>query len=262
MKFTSFFTCLNLVLLNSLSITETVAQQPAYQLWYTAPAKEWTDALPIGNGRIGAMVFAGVENDRIQFNEETLWTGAPRDYNRKGASNYLAEIRQLLFEGKQSEAEKLAGEKFMGLQSATGDRASWVADMKALKGISGNPAAENYDDQQWKSIQVPSYEGWETVGLQGIDGAVWLRTTFDVPENWLGKNLVLDLNRIRDQDFTYLNGTLIGNMDGTSARKYTIRASFVIKVKNKLAVDVLIFFDKGGIEGFKYTGRGIAFYLE
>ena len=57
-----------------------------------------------------------------------------------------------------------------------------------------------------ENIKVPAYEGWETVGLANLDGAVWFRTTFDVPENWLGKDLVLDLNRIRDQDFTYING--------------------------------------------------------
>ncbi|MET4544686.1 alpha-L-fucosidase 2 [Pedobacter africanus] len=94
-----------------------LAQQPGYQLFYTKPAIKWTDALPIGNGRLGAMVFGGIEKDRIQFNEETLWTGGPRDYNHKGAAAYLPQIRQLLFEGKQQEAEKLAAEKFMGTTS-------------------------------------------------------------------------------------------------------------------------------------------------
>lgn len=262
MKFTSFSICMRIVLINSLIATVAVAQQPVYQLWYTKPAEKWTDALPIGNGRIGAMVFAGIEKDRIQFNEETLWTGGPRDYNHKGAANYLAEIRKLLFEGKQEEAEKLATEKFMGTQSAAGDREKWTAEMKALKDMPGNPAEENYDDQQWKNIQVPSYEGWETVGLQGFDGAVWLRTSFEVPENWVGKDLVLDLNRIRDQDFTYINGTLVGNTDGTSPRKYTIPAKLVKKGKNTIAVQVLNYFDKGGIAGYKDTSRAISVYPE
>jgi len=85
------------------------------KLWYTKPAQKWTEALPIGNGRLGAMIFGGVENDRIQFNEETLWTGAPNDYAHKGAYQYLDKLRQLLFAGKQKEAEDLAMAEFMSV---------------------------------------------------------------------------------------------------------------------------------------------------
>ncbi|MBV5315219.1 MAG: glycoside hydrolase family 95 protein [Prolixibacteraceae bacterium] len=85
------------------------------KLWYTQPAKKWTEALPIGNGRLGAMIFGGVENDRIQFNEETLWTGSPNDYAHKGAVQHLDKIRQLLFAGKQKEAEDLAMAEFMSV---------------------------------------------------------------------------------------------------------------------------------------------------
>src|SRR6476660_10497659 len=110
------------------------------KLWYDQPAAKWTDALPIGNGRIGAMIFGGVEKDRIQFNEETLWTGAPRDYNRKGAYQYLPQIRKLLFEGKQKEAEQLAEEEFMGLKSNEGERKNWFDAVRSLKGLNGYPA--------------------------------------------------------------------------------------------------------------------------
>lgn len=85
------------------------------QLWYRQPAKEWTDALPVGNGRIGAMIFGGPTEERIQFNEATLWIGEPHDYSHVGASNYLATIRQLLFDGKQKEAEALAMKEFMSV---------------------------------------------------------------------------------------------------------------------------------------------------
>jgi len=91
------------------------------QLWYTKPAKKWTEALPIGNGRLGAMIFGGIEQDRIQFNEETLWTGEPRNYNRPGAYRYLDSIRQLIFAGKQKEAEMLAEANFMGIH----ERHAW-----------------------------------------------------------------------------------------------------------------------------------------
>jgi alpha-L-fucosidase 2 len=85
------------------------------QLWYTKPAQKWTEALPIGNGRLGAMIFGGIENDRIQFNEETLWNGAPNDYAHKGAAKYLDTIRQLIFDGKQKEAQELAMAEFMSV---------------------------------------------------------------------------------------------------------------------------------------------------
>jgi alpha-L-fucosidase 2 len=84
-------------------------------LWYTQPAVLWTDALPVGNGRLGAMVYGGVAHERIQFNESTVWTGEPHDYAHVGASKYLPSIRELLFAGKQAEAEKLAMQEFMSV---------------------------------------------------------------------------------------------------------------------------------------------------
>jgi len=84
-------------------------------LWYNRPATQWVEALPIGNGRLGAMVFGGVPTERIQFNEDTLWIGEPHDYSRPGAVEYLPKIRELLFAGKQREAETLAMENFMSL---------------------------------------------------------------------------------------------------------------------------------------------------
>ena len=80
---------------------------------YGAPAKEWVEALPIGNGSLGAMVFGRTAQERIQFNEDTLWTGHPRDYQHPGAADVLPELRRLLYEGKQKQAEKRAMERFM-----------------------------------------------------------------------------------------------------------------------------------------------------
>ncbi|MHC4603313.1 MAG: glycoside hydrolase family 95 protein, partial [Planctomycetota bacterium] len=85
------------------------------QLWYSQPAQQWTEALPVGNGRLGAMVFGRVKNETIQFNEDTLWTGIPRYYHNAEAHKYLPTIRKLLFEGKQRQAEQLAMEKFMSI---------------------------------------------------------------------------------------------------------------------------------------------------
>ncbi len=85
------------------------------RLWYTRPAEEWVEALPIGNGRLGAMVFGKTGHERIQFNEDTLWAGKPQSYAHKGAFKYLPEIRRLLLEGRQEEAEHLAMQEFMSV---------------------------------------------------------------------------------------------------------------------------------------------------
>lgn len=233
-----------------------------YKLWYTAPAEKWTEALPIGNGRVGAMVFGGVNKDRIQFNEETLWTGEPRNPNRLNAANYLAEIRQLLAEGKQKAAEQLAETHFMGLKTQAGNKEQWTSDMLALKGLEGNPALPDYDDATWETMAVPAYEGWETVGFEGLDGAVWFRTTVDIPANWQGKNVVLDLNRVRDYDLTYVNGQLIGTTNSMEPRKYRIPANVLRTGRNVIAIQVLNYVDKGGIAGYKDTSRPIGLYPE
>ena len=260
-KIAQLFTfCLSLLVYQSSFGQQRSSQE--LKLWYNQPAAKWTDALPIGNGRLGAMLFAGVEEDRIQFNEETLWTGEPREYNRAGAADYLPELRRLLAEGKQEEAEKLATEKFMGLQSGQGKKEEWFKTVRSFKGMTGNPSQANFNDSEWKTLPVPTYEGWETAGLEGLDGAVWFRTTFDMPQNWKGKTLVLDLNRIRDQDFTYVNGQQVGTTNGGDARKYKIPATVLQPGKNTIAIQVLNYFDKGGIAGYKDTSQPIAVYPE
>ena len=72
--------------------------EPALQLWYSKPAEIWTDALPIGNGRLGAMIFGGAPIERIQFNEDSLWSGSPRPWNNPDAKRHLPEVRRLVLE--------------------------------------------------------------------------------------------------------------------------------------------------------------------
>ena len=237
-----------------LTVKITIAQD--LKLWYKQPAIKWTEALPIGNGRIGAMLFGGVENDRIQFNEETLWSGEPRSYSRPGASKYLDSIRNLLFAGKQKEAEALAEKEFMGLKSFEADKSSWIKTVTADKKF----AAENFDDSQWKTMTVPHWDGWETVGFETLDGAVWLRTTFALPNNWNKKDLVLDLNRIRDNDYTYVNGILVGSQQNAEGRKYTVDKKLLHKGVNSIAILVLNFSNKGGMYGYKDTVQHIGIY--
>lgn len=83
-------------------------------LWYGQPAEKWVEALPVGNGRLGAMVFGSVERERLQLNENTLWSGNRNGYDRVGAYQYLPEIRRLLFAGQQKEAAQLVNRELLG----------------------------------------------------------------------------------------------------------------------------------------------------
>jgi len=86
------------------------------KIWFQQPADVWEVALPIGNGRLGGMVFGGIEKERVQLNEETLWTGSPNQYTDKPeAYKLLPEIRKMLFEGEYAKAQNITENEFMGI---------------------------------------------------------------------------------------------------------------------------------------------------
>src|SRR5579859_5811957 len=116
--------------------TGTPTGEPDTKLWYTHPAQTWTEALPIGNGNLGAMIFGEVRDDRLQLNLSTWWTGRPRSYQRPDAHLYLDTIRQLLFQGKQPEAEALAQQHFMGKKDPDENeyetlRSNWLKEVRS-----------------------------------------------------------------------------------------------------------------------------------
>ncbi len=83
----------------------------ALTLWYKRPAARWEESLPVGNGRLGGMVFGGIQQERIQLNEDSVWSGAPQDADNPEALKALPEIRRLLFAGKYTEAQRLTYQK-------------------------------------------------------------------------------------------------------------------------------------------------------
>ena len=85
----------------------------AQQLWYDRPAQTWTQALPLGNGTMGAMVYGTPAVERISVNEETLWAGRPNQVINRHAREYLPRVRQLIFDGKYAEAQELANQMVM-----------------------------------------------------------------------------------------------------------------------------------------------------
>ncbi len=80
----------------------------AARLWYKRPAVNWNEALPVGNGRLGAMIFGGVVNERLQLNEQTLWSGAPRNWNNSAAKRYLPLVRDAVGKKNYHAADSLA----------------------------------------------------------------------------------------------------------------------------------------------------------
>lgn len=90
-----------------LALTQTSLAQTDLRLWFDTPATNFTQSLPLGNGRLGVMVFGGIHKERIVLNESSLWSGGPQDADRSDAAQYLPEIKRLLLEGKNDEAEKL-----------------------------------------------------------------------------------------------------------------------------------------------------------
>ena len=87
------------------------AQQ--HKLWYSRPATSWLEALPLGNSHLGAMVYGGTFTEEIQLNEETFWSGSPHHNNSAEAKEHLDEVRQLIFEGKEEQADEIIGKYFV-----------------------------------------------------------------------------------------------------------------------------------------------------
>jgi alpha-L-fucosidase 2 len=89
------------------------APASALSLWYRRPARTWVEALPLGNGRLGAMVFGGINEEQLQLNEDTLWAGGPHDPSNPEALTALPEVRALIFAGKYQQAQELVDQRMM-----------------------------------------------------------------------------------------------------------------------------------------------------
>ncbi|NDE94566.1 MAG: glycoside hydrolase family 95 protein [Betaproteobacteria bacterium] len=87
---------------------------PDQKLWYAEPATKFTEALPVGNGRLGAMVFGGTQQERLLLNENSVWSGNRSHYDRVSAYQWLPEVRRLLFAGKHEEAAQLVDREILG----------------------------------------------------------------------------------------------------------------------------------------------------
>ena len=102
-----------LLILLTLVATCFMVQAQPHRLWYSQPATDWLEALPIGNSHLGAMIYGGTNVEEIQLNEETFWSGSPYNNNSQESLAKLPEVRQLIFDGKERDAEKVLDRYFM-----------------------------------------------------------------------------------------------------------------------------------------------------
>ncbi|MCL4741485.1 MAG: glycoside hydrolase N-terminal domain-containing protein [Phycisphaerales bacterium] len=116
-----------------------LAQLTPLSLWYPESARSWTEALPVGNGRLGAMVFGGGAEERIQLNEDTLWAGPPVPEPREGAPEAIADARRLFFEGRHAEAERVVAQRVMSPDISPRSHQT-LGDLRLRFDMPGDPA--------------------------------------------------------------------------------------------------------------------------
>lgn len=111
-----------------------------YRLWYDKPASHWLEAVPVGNSHLGAMVYGGTDVEEIQLNEETFWSGEPYANDSKESLEWLPEVRRLIFEGKEKEAEKIMDQHFL-----PGPHGMRFLPMGSVKLKMGHKDVSNYE---------------------------------------------------------------------------------------------------------------------
>ncbi|MBI1226668.1 MAG: glycoside hydrolase family 95 protein [Bacteroidetes bacterium] len=143
-----------------------IAQPPnPLKIWYQSPANIWEEALPIGNGRLGAMVYGGTETEVLQLNEETVWSGEPGNNILSGVKPYLPAIRKLIFEGKYEEAQELANQylpRSAGAENNYGMRYQPVGKLNIAFPI--NAKVEHY----YRELDIANATTTVTYQLNGV----------------------------------------------------------------------------------------------
>lgn len=156
-----------------------------YKLWYDRPAQVWTEALPLGNGRLGAMVFGAPAMEQLQLNEETIWAGRPNNNANPNALEYIPKVRELVFAGKYLEAQTLATEKVMA-KTNSGMPYQSFGDLRIS--FPGHTRYENY----YRELSLDSARAIVRYQVDGVtyqremitsftDQVVMVRLTADMP---------------------------------------------------------------------------------
>lgn len=183
MKKTLLYFTLTLIIF----IDVTAQPESHLKLWYTSPAKQWVEALPIGNGRLGAMIYGDPCNEVIQLNENTVWAGQPNRNDNPDAREALPVVRQLIFEGKYMEARDLANQKIIS-KTSHGMPYQTVGNLKLLF-----PGHEKYTDY-YRELDIEKALVSTRYNLNGVnykttafssfpDQVIVIRITADKPRS-------------------------------------------------------------------------------
>jgi len=251
---TCFVGCVN----GSLQDTdESVGGSEDLQLWYKQPARKWTEALPVGNGRLGAMVFGSTMQERIQLNEDTVWAGPPVPQDRVGAYKHIAEARKLIFEGKYSEAQRIMQREVMGqrisprshqtlgdlrIRMPGGTQATSITLTRWRRGgeddSSSNKCLQvDYDDAGWAELIVRS--GKFVKGDSSVEPGkkAVFRSGFELTAKHLKDGLgLLELGPLDDEGIIYVNGKEVGRTSDWSKPHSFDVSKHLMTGKNVIAV--------------------------
>ena len=137
------------------------------KLWYTAPAKHWLEALPIGNSHLGGMVYGGIQDETIQLNEETFWSGGPYNNNSSKSLENLPKVRELIFDGREEEAASLINQTF--IPGPHGMRFLPMANLHIMMKDGGDGAMYHRELDLRKALNHTQFE---------LNGVRYERTTF------------------------------------------------------------------------------------
>jgi alpha-L-fucosidase 2 len=168
-------------------------------LWYRTPAANWNEALPIGNGRLGAMVFGGVIDDRLQLNEDTVWAGQKLDRVNPRAAASLPEIRRLLFAGKPAEAEAIADKTLISVPRRMPPYQT-LGDLNIHFAVGGNPSEYRRELDLDTAVTRVQFRAGGTLFTReafatAIDQVIVVRLTADRPAS-IG--FTMSMSRERD----------------------------------------------------------------
>lgn len=205
------------------------------RLWYKQEAQSWVEALPVGNGRLGGMVFGRVERERIQLNEDSVWYGGPKDRNNPDALAHLEEIRQLIFAGQINKAERLINLTFPGLPEGQGPYQT-LGDLHINfaypKGVLEAYSRELDLDNALAVVEFTKggvrYK--RTVFSTAVDGVLVLRITADQPGS-VSFQLNLGRDKWMDQVLPVAGNSLV--MKGRCGGENGIRFRAIVRAVNE-----------------------------
>jgi alpha-L-fucosidase 2 len=205
-------------------------------LWYKQPAVEWTEALPIGNGRLGAMVFGGVAQERLQLNEDTLWAGSPYQPAHKGAVASLGQVRDLIFAGKYTDADALI-EKTMMATPEKQMSYQTIGDLRLTTGVSSQTGDYRRQLDLDRAVATTTYakDGirfTRDAFVSVKDQVIVVRLTADRPKSlWLHASFTSPQkadSRVEGTDLV-LDGVNTGQQGIDGKLAFTTRVRFVVE---------------------------------